>query len=162
MKTLNFDYDNLGGVIRLFAIPAVSFLRIREDYVSGLKYPELRKRELIIDIPVYADDSFSIDEEHKLTNQGDTYDTAVSGIIPKMCRVNATTLEILERGEWMVLTQDSNGEVRLTGSPENLLKFTCKKSTGKTKAARNGIEFSFAATLPQTSVYVDVPDFSTI
>lgn len=58
MKVINYDFENIGGLLQVIAIPPTSFLRIRKDYNTGLNYLELRNREDIISIPVYANDTY--------------------------------------------------------------------------------------------------------
>lgn len=162
MKTLVFDFDNIGGLGRLFAIPRASFIRIREDYVNGLHYLECRKRELIIDLPMYADDSFSFDENQAFENAGDGYDITISGVIPKLSAADATVIETLERGQWMVLCQDRNGVVRLCGDENVLLKFISKKGTGAAAVDRNGISFTFSCRQSAPSIYITIDDMSSL
>lgn len=160
MKTLNFDFENIGGVGKLYAIPLSSFLRIREDYVLDKHYLEVKNRTDIIEIPVYCDDSFSFFEDSSNTDQGDVYTPQVSGVIPKLTGDNARLIERLERGYWLVCSQDKNGVVRLSGDPDIpiLLKFTTKKHTGTLSAERNGIDFTFSCTQPNPSIYIEIED----
>ena len=44
MKVINYDFENIGGLLQMIAIPPTSFLRIRKDYNTGLNYLELRNR----------------------------------------------------------------------------------------------------------------------
>ena len=67
MKVINYDFENIGGLLQMIAIPPTSFLRIRKDYNTGLNYLELRNREDIISIPVYANDTYIYNEDKEET-----------------------------------------------------------------------------------------------
>ena len=63
MKTFEFDYYNVGGLLHVYAIPPASLRRIRKDYVGGLNYIELQQRDNVIEIPVLPDSSYSFSED---------------------------------------------------------------------------------------------------
>ena len=45
MKIINYDFENIGGLLQVLAVPPSSFLRVRKDYVTNLNYLELRDRD---------------------------------------------------------------------------------------------------------------------
>jgi len=163
MKTFNFDFENIGGVGKLYAIPMSSFKRIRKDYISGKNYLELVKREDIIDIPNICDE-FSFSENSVSNDHGDSYELEINGIIPKISGDSTKLMEELERGYWLVLSQDNNGVVRLSGDPDLniLLKLSTQKHTGTKAVDRNGIDVTFSCTQPNPSICIDVDDISIL
>ena len=52
MKAMHYDFENVGGLLQVIAVPPASFVQIRKDYAAGLNYLELRNREDIVSIPV--------------------------------------------------------------------------------------------------------------
>lgn len=53
MKAMHYDFENVGGLLQVIAVPPASFVQIRKDYAAGLNYLELRNREDIVSIPVH-------------------------------------------------------------------------------------------------------------
>lgn len=161
MKTIQFDFDNVGGITRVYAIPVTSFLRLRKDYINEKQYLEVRRRTDIVAIPVYADSSFSFNETQSQEEGGDLWTVEITGLIPKRSRLNEITVRILERGEWLVLLQDCNGDIVLAGTTEMPLRFSSARTTG-TETEINGNRFTFAGVEPDPSVIVDNVDISKL
>lgn len=162
MKTINFDFENVGGVRECYAIPPSSFKRIRTDYVNNLNYIELSDRTNIIAIPMYANDTFVFSEEKTIAEGGEYWDVDIEGVIPKLCNMNKSLLATLERGEWMVLSKDNNDVVHLSGSVDVPLRFDDTKSSGTSYTDRNGISFKFIGKQPCESVIIEIDDIDNI
>lgn len=160
MKQPIFDFDNIGGICKLYAIPLSSFLRIRKDYGADTDHLEVKQRESIIELTVWGE-GFDFVEEHINDARGDGYEISISGFIPKIS-ANKHIVETLERGEWLVLFQDSNGDVKLSGQEEIPMKFMSKKTTGKTYASFNNISFSFSCVQPDPSVNITLSEYDLI
>ncbi|MEG1861013.1 MAG: hypothetical protein RR206_04910 [Bacteroidaceae bacterium] len=160
MKTTKFDFDNVGGLARIFAIPTNSLLRIRRDYVRNKRYLEVKNRKQIVDVAIYADSSFSFSEEQTYEDGGLLYNVEISGVIPKIGAANDTVIRTLERGEWLVLHQDRNGTVQLSGTLEVPLRFASSKTSGDTADSLSGYAFKFTASEPDGSMIItlDSPD----
>lgn len=155
MKTIQFDSDNRPGISRIYAIPISSFLRIRKNYKKNTLNVEVKNRGDIIDIPMYTM-AFQFNEEHSTEEAGETYSIAIEGRIPKLSQVNDSIIKILERGEWLVLHQDNNGIVHLSGTIDDPLTFNTNKSTGVGAESTNGYQFKFSAFTPESSIIVDM------
>lgn len=162
MKKISFDFENVGGLMECYAIPISSFLRIREDYASNTKVLEVQNRDDIISIPVYMDSSFSFSEQHDLDEGGDFWQPSIEGIIPKDCMDNASDIETLERGSWMLLSKDYNGICRLSGTEDFLLKFTDTKTTGAAATDVNQISFTFTGKQDCPSIILSQDDLEEI
>ena len=98
MKAMHYDFENVGGLLQVIAVPPASFVQIRKDYAAGLNYLELRNREDIVSIPVYANDTYSYNEDKEVNDAGDCWNVSVEGVIPKLSSVNHHLMETLERG----------------------------------------------------------------
>lgn len=151
MKTLNFNFDNVSGISLMYAIPVSSFHQCIQDPITGYGSLSLVNPDNIIDIPIYIGDRFTQEEVHQLADGGDCWDVSISGIIPTRCQLNEKTIHSLERGEWLTLTQDSNGVITLMGSVDVPLKFTHTRTTG-TSGDMNGSSFVFSARQPEPSI----------
>ena len=38
MKAMHYDFENVGGLLQVIAVPPASFVQIRKDYAAGLNY----------------------------------------------------------------------------------------------------------------------------
>lgn len=155
MNAINYDYNNIGGLLHVVAVPPASFLRIRKDYAAGLNYLELRNLDDLIAIPVYANDSYIYNEEKSVSDAGDCWNVSVEGVIPKLCAVNHATIEKLERGLWYVLALDGNGQAHWCGQEDALMLFATNKTSGRTTADRNGTEFTFSCIQDEPTLFIE-------
>lgn len=149
MKTLIFDFDNRPGLARMYAIPPESFRRLRYDYNRSVKHLEVVGRTNIIEIPIFADNSFAVSEKQSSADGGNLWEVSISGYIPK--NENSHIVELLERGDWLVICQDQNGTVKLYGTVEIPLRFLSDKSSGS-PSVMNGIRFTFSSKESEPSV----------
>ena len=37
---MHYDFENVGGLLQVIAVPPASFVQIRKDYAAGLNYLE--------------------------------------------------------------------------------------------------------------------------
>ena len=162
MKKIEFDFENVGGLCEIYAVPKGCFRKVGHDWAKGTRTAYLRNREQIIAIPMWADDTFQFVENKDESDGGTYYDVLISGIIPKQEATNEHLVEELERGEWVVLSRDNNGIIRLSGSDEVPLRFNSQKDTGVAFASRNGIGFTFTGKQPVGSIIVDAARLSEV
>ena len=156
MKTIEFDYNNRPGISRIYAIPVTSFLRIRKDYKKQTDFLEVKNRDEIIEIPVHTG-TFLFTESQTTEEAGETFNVAIDGCIPKLSMLNDAIVRKLERGEWLILHQDNNGTIHLSGSVDDPLNFHSSKSTGSGAEAVNGNAFKFSGITPDSSLIIDMP-----
>ena len=162
MKKIEYDYDNIGGVHSLYAIPMNSYLRVRHDYIYNHDILELKNMDDIISIPVYADETFSFSEEQGNDEGGVYYSTTIEGVIPKHSPENEEIIHELERGQWLVLSTDHNGINRLSGNEDVQMMFSRTDSTGKTSSSANQVAFKFACKSAEPSVTLYNDDIENI
>lgn len=158
MKTIDFNFDNVGGVTSIYAFPPQAVQSIILQPSSGKAQLTLNANANIIQLPVYAPTSTSWTEEHTVDDAGDTYAVAITGFIPR--HENTQVVNELTRGKWMVVHQDANGDILLSGTVEVPLTFTSSKTTGTDGSTRNGTSFTFAANEPSPSILIDPIAFS--
>lgn len=162
MKKIEFNFENVGGLAEIYAIPPTDFLHLRHDYVNDSDSLELRTRDNMIAVPVYGDRSFVFSEEKDRADGGDYWDVSIEGVIPNINKENRRLVETLDRGEWLVLSMDNNGVVHLSGTTDVPLSFSSRKTSGDAYSALNGIEFSFTAKQPSPSVILDIDSLDNI
>ena len=162
MKEITFDFENVGGLAEIYAIPPTSFIRIRTNYLTDKKYLDVKNRDDIIVIPMFADDTYVFNENKDTDDGGDYYDLSVEGVIPKEVFPNKQIINNLERGQWFVLCQDNNNVVHFCGSEDILMRFNTQKTTGTTYIDRNGIAFSFSCKQPESSEIIELDKLSDI
>ena len=109
-------------------------------------------------LSVYSDRSFCFIEQKSIADGGDCWEVTIEGIIPKLNHDTSSVIETLERGEWLVLSQDHNGTVHLSGSVETPLLFSAERTTGDAYTALNGYTFSFSGKQPSPSVVIDLDE----
>lgn len=157
MKQINFDFDtNLGGLTRMFAIPANSFIRVYREPTSGKNYLMVRNRENIIDI-YFTDDT----AEHTEDYTEGVYQVNVSASHPKNNRINDAAFSILEHGMWLVLWQDSNGNIVLSGNEDNLLEFSSNRRSGS-GSSKSETVFTFAGQCREKSLFIELTTMDDI
>lgn len=162
MKKIKFNFENVGGLAEVYAFPPADFLRLRHDYVNDSDSLELRTRDNVIAVPVYGDRSFVFSEEKDRADGGDYWDVSIEGVIPNINKENRRLVEMLDRGEWLVLSMDNNGVVHLSGTTDVPLSFSSRKTSGDAYSALNGIEFSFHGGQPLPSVILDLDSLDNI
>lgn len=155
MKTITFNRDNLGGMIQCIAIPP-SAIELTYDYVSHIYELTLTDDTDVVEIPSFADGTFSFTESHGRDEHGDWWQPLVAGRIPRHNPDNAVMIETLERGEWVVLCQDGNGMLRLCGDEQTPLTFSTEATTGEAPTDMNSTAFSFTGKLGHPSRFLSI------
>ena len=96
-----------------------------------------------------------VSEEKDTADNGVYYSTEVAGIIPKIEPGNEALIEELDRGEWICVIKDNNGQMRLVGSSETPLRFDSGKDTGVSFTSRNNVKFAFKGKCATPSVVIE-------
>lgn len=122
---MHYDFENVGGLLQVIAVPPASFVQIRKDYASGLNYLELRNREDIVSIPVYANDTYSYNEDKEVNDAGDCWNVSIEGVIPKLSPGKPSADG--DAGAWLVVC---TGSGRQRGGP-------LVRAGGRTHAVRH-------------------------
>lgn len=156
MNRIDFDFDNVGGISRMYAIDVRGVHALTPNVLTGRYRLSLHRDAAVIEIPVYAPDSTSFSERQQLDDAGDVFHVSISGFIPR--QNGAGLVQALERGSWLVIHQDANGDILLSGSVDVPLVFTSDKSSGG-DGGLNGNSFTFSAVEPAPSVLIDTRAF---
>ena len=151
MKTIDFNFDNVGGMAHLYLIEAAAISAVNTNVSSGKVLPVLDNGATIYNIKVYGD-SFVFSEVMSVEDSGDVFNVIISGFIPKLD--NLVDIAKLERGEWLALHQDANGNIILSGTRDVPLRFLSSKSTGS-GSAKNATAFTIQGKEPTPSMMAE-------
>lgn len=148
MKTINKQAENMGGVIRIWAIP-------QTDYsISGQTLTITSDTNMV---EIYLQEDSGAFTENPI--EGSAFKTEIVGTVP--CD-NPTTLsyirELERKMKWNVIYQDGNGNFKLAGTKSVPLRFAAKMATGGSSAALNHYEISFLAkVIKERAVFINDP-----
>lgn len=154
MKHLNFDTDNIGGLLGIFAIPSSAFT-LTYNYGTRKYTLAVTSAADVVKIETYADGTYAFGETKGRDEHGDWWQPTITGQIPKHAQVNAEVMETLERGQWVVLIEDNNGTLRLAGDADTPLTFDTEATTGALTTDMNATAFTFTGKLGKPSPVID-------
>lgn len=158
MEIYKFDYLNRGGLAKIYAFNLKAVRYLKRNYRTKGWYLKLWSNlpvdAFVIEIPVLAQ-GFSWNENSVFDEKGKFYEVSINGILPKCSADNEEIIQLLEHDKWLVLSQNNNGELRLSGSDDTLLIFRSGKSTGDAATSMNGNSFSFSGQTLQNSLYIE-------
>lgn len=150
MKTINKQTENMGGVLRLWAIPKLDIT------VSG-KTVTIGSDVNMVSICV-REDSATFAEDLSRSFTGSIYKVEISAVVP--CD-NSDTLKIIEemerRGRYLVIYMDGNENYKLAGSVKAPLRFSAKATTGLGAAGLNHYAISFSGNQLKRAIFIDNP-----
>jgi hypothetical protein len=149
MKSITKPGDNLGGLTKLWAVPAsvVSLAGRTVNFTSTTDIYEI----------YCTPGSMAMQEQPELTAAGTHYNAEISGFIPRDSDTVRTAMEDMERKPYAVLFQDGNGEYKLAGSTTEPLRCTSALNTGKDTFERAGYDIVFSGKVTKRAVFVDNP-----
>jgi len=150
MKTINKQPENMGGVLRIWAVPP------SDISLSGNRMTFLSDTNLV-DIYI-QEDSASFTEDMSKSFAGTTYKVELSAIVP--CDTSETLKQIsdMERqSKYLVIYLDGNGNYKLAGTKPVPLRFSAKATTGSATSGLNHFSISFTGTQRKRAVFIENP-----
>lgn len=136
MITLPKPDENLGGLLRMYVLPATAVASL-ENGVLTLLGPDQ-----VISLYITPESSHA-GCELKRSDAGRYYEISVGGFTPRI-RQEAERLFLSMAGRsYLVLILDGNGQYQLAGTPEEPLRFSFSARTGSAVSDRNGYELLF-------------------
>jgi len=149
MNTLTKPGDNLGGLLKIWAVPKAVYSR------SGTTVT------ISDDTDVYAlyctPESMQFSEPQVETPGGIYYNTSVSGFIPGDTEAALAAINNMADKKYVVIFQDGNGNYKAAGTGFYPLKLKATLNSGKNVADLAGWEISFAGETIHRAVKVDNP-----
>ena len=150
MKSINKQPENMGGVLRIWAVPP------SDISVSGKRLTFLSDAN-IVDIYI-QEDSASFSEDMSKSFAGTVYKVELSAIVP--CDTSETLKQITEmerRSRYLVIYIDGNDNYKLAGTKQVPLRFSAKATTGSGTSGLNHFSISFTGSQPKRAVFIDNP-----
>ena len=149
MKQLNKPADNMGGLIKIWAIPS------DQVTVSG-KTVTIASTDNMYEV-YCAEDTMQHSVPAELTNAGTYYNTILKGFSPGVTEDMEAALEYMDGRKWVVLFMDGNGYYKLAGSKEQPLRLSANVDTGQMTTDRAGCNFTFSGRTLARAKTVDSP-----
>jgi len=149
MKTINKPENNMGGLIKIWAIPYNTFS------ISG-KTVTFSSTENIYQI-YCSPESMDFNEPLQREVSGIHYNTVINGFTPKDSEELQVAIEYLEPRKWVVIYIDGNGSYKLAGTVTEPLRLTSNLNSGKNTSDRAGCEITFAGTTLARAKFIDNP-----
>ena len=150
MKTINKQTENMGGVLRLWAIP-------KGDITVSGNVVTIVSDANMVDIYV-REDSAQFTEDLARSFAGTVYKVDLSSVVP--CD-NSDTLKLINemerRCKYLVIYMDGNGNYKLAGTVKTPLRFSAKATTGLGTAALNHYAISFSGTQLKRAIFIENP-----
>ena len=149
MKQFNKPSDNLGGLLKIWAIP-VDVLTVLE---TSLIFSDTSDIVVLYGSP----GTMSAEEQSERTTSGIHYNTTVSvfipGDTPEICRVMLD----MQGKRYAVLLLDGNENYKLAGNADYPLRMTSTLKSGREESQRPGYEIHFSGKTMTPSVFVNNP-----
>ena len=134
MKQLNKPSDNLGGLLKIWAVP-----------------PD--------DITISSPGSISFTEKESQENYGLGYKNELNAFIPKDSPETQAIINDMIGRKWVVIMLDQNEYYKVAGTPEIPLRVSFDLDTGSDTPDRNGHPVSFYGTQISKARFISDPFF---
>lgn len=153
MKVISYNPSTVGGLSNIYAIPVENFVKVAVNLQTKKKSVIVKDLNDVIELPCFEDRS-AYKEDESMEEAGKLYTIEINGFIPG----NATdviTRRRLERGQWLVMHQDANGNVLLSGSKNCPLLFRSSRASGGSRVASSGNSHSFYGATAAPSICIE-------
>ena len=149
MKTIQKPNDNLGGLLKIWAVPFGVFTIVGNTV-------NISNHTNIWEIYCSAN-SMEFTESSELTSSGTHFNTVISGFIPQDNATIQEAIEYMEPRKWGVIYMDGNGNYKLSGNQTDPLRFTAEINTGKDTASLAGCSIQFSGKTKTRARFVNNP-----
>ena len=149
MKQLNKTGDNLGGLLKIWAVPFGVFT-IQGNTVNFSSQANIWEINC-------TEDSMEFTESSERTPAGTHFNTVINGFIPQDNATLQEALEYITSRKWAVIFMDGNGNYKLAGNQTDPLRCTAEINTGKDTASLAGCSIQFSGKTKTRATYVNKP-----
>jgi hypothetical protein len=149
MNTINKPAENMGGLIKIWAIPSGTF-------TVNWKTVTFSSTTGIYEI-YCSPDTLQHSEPPERTNAGLVYNTEVSGFSPGDSEETREAFAAMDARKFVAIFIDGNGNYRMAGGMFSPLRFYASFSTGRNTADRSGHEILFTGRTLEKAVAIDNP-----
>lgn len=149
MKTINKPADNLGGLIKIWAIPSNVFT---------LAGKTISISDLTNVYQIYCSpESMAFKEPNVHTKAGTHYSCSLTGFVPKDSESNQEAIAYIEPRDWVVIFQDGNGKYKAAGTSSQPLRASFDLDTKSLTSERAGFGLRFVGNTTARAVFVNFP-----
>lgn len=149
MKQLNKPSDNLGGLLKIWAVPP-------NDITVSFNTANFRTTANIIEM-YCSPGSISFTEKATLEKFGLGYKNEINAFIPKDSPETQAIINDMSSRKWIVIILDQNEYYKLAGTPEIPLRVSFDLDTGSDTPDRNGHSVSFYGTQTSKAKFIVNP-----
>ena len=135
MKQLNKPSNNLGGLLKIWAVPP-------DDITISINTTNFKSTANIIEM-YCSPGSLSFTEKESQENYGLGYKNGINAFIPKDSPETQAIINDMIGRKWVVIMLDQNEYYKVAGTPEIPLRVTFDLDSGADTADRNGHTVSF-------------------
>lgn len=149
MKTINKPLENMGGLIKMWALPYDSYSE-NNGAVTMLDDTDI--------VEIYcSQDSMRLIESADVKDAGLFYDTMLSGFSPGNSDTARNTFKAMNNRKFAVLFLSGNGSWYLAGAPLYPLRFISSFNSGENSADRAGHFIQFSGDTFEPAIPVSNP-----
>jgi hypothetical protein len=149
MKQLNKPSDNLGGLLKIWAVPP-------SDITIGINSVSLSTEDNIIAM-YCSPGSMSFTEKESTGKAGTSYKTELNGFIPKDSEEARTIIKGMTGRKWVVIYLDQNEQYKCAGTAGVPLRVAFDLDTGSDTPERNGHTVSFFGKQLSKAIFIQNP-----
>ena len=149
MKQLNKPSDNVGGLLKIWAVPP-SEITIGSNSVSFSTTGNI--------VEMYCSPgSMSFTEKESESKSGKVYKTELSAFIPKDTAEAQAIINDMNRRKWVIISLDQNEQFKVAGTVAIPLRVLFDLATGADTPDRNGHTVLFYGTQVSKAKFIRDP-----
>ncbi len=149
MKAINKPGDNLGGLLKMWAVP-VSAHSISGSTVTFSDTSDIYE--------IYCTpETMQFREPKQRTDAGTHYNTSITGFIPRDSETILEAINDMERKPYVVIFRDGNGSYKLAGTKTEPLRINPDLDTGRQPTDPAGYQIEFTGKTLSRAVFIDNP-----
>ena len=149
MKQLNKPSDNMGGLLKIWAVPP-SDITISNNEVSFTNTNNI--------VEMYCSPgSMSFTEKENKSGAGISYKTELNAFAPKDSPEAQQIINEMTGRKWIAVYLDQNEQYKVAGTVDVPLRIAFDLNTGSDTAERNGHSVSFYGTQLSKAIFISDP-----
>ena len=149
MKQLNKPSDNMGGLLKIWAVPP-SVISIVSNTVS------FSTTDAIVEM-YCSPGSMSFSEKQAEGKAGTSYKTELNAFVPKDTPETQVIIDDMSRRKWVAVYMDQNEQWKVVGTVGNPLRVSFDLGTGGDTGDRNGHSVSFYGVQVDKAKFISDP-----
>ena len=149
MKQLNKPSDNMGGLLKIWAIPPT-------DIIIGSNSVSFTSQDNIVEM-YCSPGSMSFTEKESAEKAGTIYKTELNAFAPKDSDSARQIITGMTGRKWVVIYLDQNEQYKVAGTVEIPLRVSFDLGTGTDTPDRNGHSVLFSGSQISKAMFIEYP-----